>query len=394
MNIEGQLSITLACENAEVNQVHIRSSRPLDAVKLLVGKTPEQGLAAVPLLFNICGNAQAYAAHSALSRALDIRPEPAADLARQMLVMLETVREHGWRIVLDWSRLLGRESDGRQFADVLKLIRRIKPMLFEQGEAFRIDSRLDLNYPALDRIIDELENLVDELIFQGGMQSWLMLKTEAQLLNWLKHNSTLPASLISYIYRQSWQDIGHNTIACLPELDINELQHQLSHHSTFSRNPEWLGDCFETGPFSRQQSLPLLVDLTARYRNGLLSRIVARLSELASTTTSLRQMLAQLDGAPSRREQVTVDRACGLAQVQAVRGLLIHSVRITEARIDQYQIVAPTEWNFHPGGVVAESLKQLRATDRSVLKQQADWLINVIDPCVRYRIEITTDELG
>ncbi len=77
----------------------------------------------------------------------------------------------------------------------------------------------------------------------------------------------------------------------------------------------------------------------------------------------------------------------GLGQVEAARGRLLHRIQLDGERIRRYQIVAPTEWNFHPQGVVAQSLKTLSG-DNEQIEQQARLLINEIDPCVTYQLSV------
>jgi Ni,Fe-hydrogenase I large subunit len=59
--------------------------------------------------------------------------------------------------------------------------------------------------------------------------------------------------------------------------------------------------------------------------------------------------------------------------------------------IRHYQIVAPTEWNFHPQGSLSQMLHGLQALDETELRQQAQALITALDPCVAYQLEISTD---
>ncbi|MES9847278.1 MAG: hypothetical protein ABW145_02715, partial [Candidatus Thiodiazotropha sp.] len=61
---------------------------------------------------------------------------------------------------------------------------------------------------------------------------------------------------------------------------------------------------------------------------------------------------------------------------------------LDKGMISGYQIVAPTEWNFHPRGVVARGLLSLPAQEIDALKRHADLFINAVDPCVGYRLEI------
>lgn len=56
--------------------------------------------------------------------------------------------------------------------------------------------------------------------------------------------------------------------------------------------------------------------------------------------------------------------------------------------ISPYQIIAATEWNFHPQGVAAAASQHLIAADKSTLQQQAASVINAIDPCVVFELLI------
>jgi hypothetical protein len=58
-------------------------------------------------------------------------------------------------------------------------------------------------------------------------------------------------------------------------------------------------------------------------------------------------------------------------------------------KIANYAILAPTEWNFHPQGILAAALASLDASDDDELRQQAGRLIGAIDPCVSYVFEIS-----
>ena len=78
----------------------------------------------------------------------------------------------------------------------------------------------------------------------------------------------------------------------------------------------------------------------------------------------------------------------GIGQVEAARGRLVHCVELERGVVKHYQILAPTEWNFHPLGVVARGLETLTTKNEILLRKQADLLINAIDPCVGYDITV------
>ena len=78
----------------------------------------------------------------------------------------------------------------------------------------------------------------------------------------------------------------------------------------------------------------------------------------------------------------------GLGAVQTARGLLLHRVCLWDGRVAHYQIVAPTEWNFHPDGALVRGLRTIVADDSETLEQKARLAVQALDPCVAFRIEV------
>jgi Ni,Fe-hydrogenase I large subunit len=121
-----------------------------------------------------------------------------------------------------------------------------------------------------------------------------------------------------------------------------------------------------------------------------LTRLTARLVELAAIPSNLRRLAPAL--AENRPASPTVDRptgnGVGLGQVEAARGRLVHRAVMANDRVDSYQILAPTEWNFHPHGVVAKGLVSLGSGSEEVLRRKAALWINAVDPCVGYELRV------
>ena len=392
MTLAGSIRIELYHRSGKASGAQIASTRPQAIAQLLIGKTPEQVLDTVPLLFTLCGNAQASAALQACRVALGVEEAEAnLNLARDMLVQLETLREHAWRILLDWPVFVGLVPDKKPLAALLKFDVLFKKHLFCHGEAFKLDSRLDINAAQLTRLIGELEALIDTSIFNGQLADFQALTGEVQLRDWLRHNGALPAKLLNYLYSHDWMSSGKNDIAYLPKLMADALNQSLQQQdlTIFSQTPRWQGRCFETTPLNRQLSQPLVADLHNRYGNGLLIRILSRLFEVALLPLELKQLFILIKNDAAMPIQSAVGNGIGLAQVQAARGLLIHRLELRQGRVYDYRIVAPTEWNFHPEGVVASGLKQLRAGSPNELQRQAELFINAVDPCVQYALHLT-----
>jgi Ni,Fe-hydrogenase I large subunit len=68
------------------------------------------------------------------------------------------------------------------------------------------------------------------------------------------------------------------------------------------------------------------------------------------------------------------------------RGLLLHWVQLdAQGRVDAYQVVAPTEWNFHPDGALAQALMRLSPQDIT----GAALLGKAFDACVDCQVSPT-----
>ena len=61
---------------------------------------------------------------------------------------------------------------------------------------------------------------------------------------------------------------------------------------------------------------------------------------------------------------------------------------VRDERVVDYQIVAPTEWNFHPDGALPRGLAGLEVDDEPRLLRAARLAVHALDPCVASRIEV------
>ncbi|TPQ28233.1 nickel-dependent hydrogenase large subunit [Methylomonas sp. HW2-6] len=380
MTLAGELRIELGAGRSP----RIVSTRP-DAAKVLLGKTAEQVLATVPLVFTLCGNAQSLAASLACRAALGLGAETKADSDLRMVVVLESLREHCWRILLDWPALVGRPPDKAALAALMALDRQYKSALLDDAEAVNAASGLPGNRFAVDRIRAELLTLLDQAVFGENLTGWRQLASEADLLAWLVGQDCIAAAAIGALYRWDWLALGSTEPAWLPELASGDWFEYLAARDLdrFGREPDWQGVCCESTPLSRQRRHPLLAELLARYGNGLLARFVAVLTEVAK----LVDYVAAGEPPPQMASAFGAN-AGGLARVEAARGLLMHRVEFTAGRVVDYRVIAPTEWNCRPGAVLAQGLRALTALDPENLRRQAAWWLQAIDPCVPYRLAL------
>lgn len=387
-NIEGRLDIHIRLADGAITDVAIQSSRPLLTPRIFTGKSVEHLLSTLPLLYSVCGTAQASAAVTACEQALDLAEDPASASARNHLVWLETAKEHLWRVLLDWPGLLGLPPAATGVGEIMQLIKRYRHACYPNERPFIPGIRpVDSFEVSNSVLIDELETLLEQWVFGMPAAEWLAIGSYCALLDWVDKVDTPATAMLRFVNRQEWSSLGGVSSAPLPPLESLFLEQQMSHIEAdqFIAAPQLAGSCYETSPFTRSQDQPLIVASLEAEGNGLFTRQVARLVELAGIPARLREGDIQHEDVNTNAR---LPAGVGIAQIEAARGRLIHRVVIENELITRYQILAPTEWNFHPAGVLAESLKGLKSDTIELLKQKVALLINAIDPCVGYELHI------
>ncbi len=374
MRIEGRLNIRLSRNKGTVN---IESTRPVHASRVFHGKCVAESQQMIPLLFNICATAQSCAGIRACEQALGVSVTAQTEQRRDKLVNMETLREHLWRILLDWPALIGGEVDKLGMAEMVKIQRNYRQALCSDSNVFRLggaDGETDLD--AVMNVLKQFVALLQRTVFAMPPGQWL---TQAeQFTGWVAARQTIAAKLIDQIIQTGWSDAGACKSEALPSL-TEETLHQTMQDADFIQQPQWSGHCCETTSLTRVDS-PLLQVLKQKYGNGLLVRLVARLTEIAHLSGRL-----EPDFLSDKQRLETAPVNPGIGQAEAARGQLLHRVELNGDIIDNYQILAPSEWNFHPQGVVTQALSALKG-DRDSVEKQARLLINAIDPCVGYEL--------
>jgi hypothetical protein len=129
----------------------------------------------------------------------------------------------------------------------------------------------------------------------------------------------------------------------------------------FCHYPTWRGMPAETGAIT-------------------IKRTCARIDEL-------RSWAAGEEPSGGTVSSVNVAPGVGRSLVETARGLLMHEVELDGERIADYRIVAPTEWNFHPDGALADYLMGQPTDDRGELEARIARFVAELDPCVPWILE-------
>ena len=386
---EGEILLGIRCSAHAVADVDIGSTRPVHASRLFIGKRPEEALKLVPLLFALCGTAQVRSAVVACERALGIRVPHRVAAARQLLVHLETAREHLWRISMDWPALCEVPPNPEPVARVAALLNDLRAELCVDGDLFAMGAVLDREMrQGIRDTIERLRDLLGRELFGMSPDEFSGIRDSAGLDAWARTAGPGPA-LIPWVAERGWGGLIPDGVVPLTILDESELKERFGRPEAddFLARPRWRGEVRETGPYTRCLSRPLVRSLRET-GDGLLARLAARLVELAEMPGVLSGLLDRLEIDGCVGEDAREADGTGLAQTEAARGRLIHYVRVSDGVIREFRVLAPTEWNFHPQGVLARALGALSDEGRERLEIKIRLVASAIDPCVGYRVQI------
>lgn len=389
MSTEGSISLDLSWDGSNISRVAIRSSRPLLASRLLEKKTPVVAQFLVPMLFSICGRAQAVAAACAVDAAQGRTVTPDVARQRELLVAAECVHEYLWRVVLDWPALEGEAADVPEFAVVRR--RLYAAIVRASGHPRWWDSPWeDATADIWSDVATGVATFLSNGVFGVPPERWLEIRSLPDFEHWLDIAGTQPARLL----RSVWQapPVGRSATAFLPWLDDTALAQRLAPHiaadAHYARAPHWNGAPAETGALARSAQEVLVGAALALHGNSAAVRLLARLRELAQLTQRIQQ-LSRGEPCVAWARAVTVGAGAGCGAVDTARGMLVHHVDIERARIGRYRIVAPTEWNFHPRGAFAAGLQGHAAVSIAEVEWAARLLAHALDPCVAYEVSVS-----
>jgi len=120
---------------------------------------------------------------------------------------------------------------------------------------------------------------------------------------------------------------------------------------TWCKAPRLDGQVVEVGALARQviDGQPLIGAAVAASGGNVRNRVLARLLEVARTVPLMEAWVKALrPREPFCDEAALPEAGSGAGLVEAARGSLGHWVGIEHGRIANYQVIAPTTWNFSP----------------------------------------------
>ena len=352
---EAHITITLRVVEDRVAKVHITSTRMVKAAAMLSGRPANAVLRLLPSVFSLCGTAQALAGLGAVEAAAGLTLAPAHVTARRLLLCAETVSEHGMIMARDWPLFMGEAPDLEAAKRLRGALNHMHISLYPHG---------DWTQPGGGHLKPDHAVISAAAAAATAAFAPLMDRT---------------LRMFTWVARSGLALFGRSTIPLMPPggpADLGEKLHADLDGEYLAR-PHCRGIVYETGPLARNPN---------GHHNGLLSRLIARLTEVKQGLHDLSCRRQSLEDRPSTPAPLDDCSGTGMAVIEAARGLLAHRVELTNGIVTRMQILAPTEWNFHPEGALVHGLMNVEFS--ADLRDHALLLVNSLDPCVACTVNV------
>ncbi len=379
MPIEGEIAVRLTRAAGRIAHVSIRSTRPLATARVVAGRRAGDAAALLPRLYSVCARAQGAAAASALESAAGRPPSPAGIAARAFVVALENLQEDLRRLLIDVPKAIGQAAVIEPVAEVRRAFATV--LSAAAGSTDAGGASVPVKRHAIDTAID----VVSRDVLGESLASFAARTDADGLERWTQEATTGPARALRVVLDRGGR-LGESDVPTLPPMTREQLETllvSLAADAGFAAAPRLDGATRETGALARMATHPAVAGIVWHHGRGVAARLAARVADVARTVDAL------ADGStPARVDAWSTASGAGVAIVETARGLLLHCAEIREDRVTDYAIVAPTEWNFQPGGPLERSLAGLDARDAEALQRDAGLVVQSLDPCVACSVEV------
>jgi hypothetical protein len=306
-----------------------------------------------------------------------------------LLVACEALEQTLWRILLDWPRCVGGRADEPALKAFRKRLAALQRGAFADARWNRLGgARVNGNAKALAEAADSLSRDVEARVF-GGARSGAVLGNRGDFDVWWRDVGSPTAAVFDWVARNQLEGFGGAGIQPANGLDAEYICARVARDAAweYCGQPDHHGEVRQLGALARLAKTPLVRELHAEHGYGLSTQLAARLLEIPTLLSDIREQIRALtpEEAP---ELPGLGTGQALGSVDTARGRLFHWIAVCDGHVARYRTLAPTEWNFHPRGPLAQGLIGAEANDLALLRRAVELLVTVIDPCVGVQLEI------
>ena len=396
--IEGEARLDFKLEEGKVEDVRISFGFYRGIEEILKGKAPRDALVITPRVCGICNHAHLIAAVRALedgyaNAGYEIHLSDKAVKIREFTLACELIQNHiKWFylvILPQLEKLLGESSGENHALKASYLSSTITKALAIFGgqwphSSYAVPGGVTCDPTYVDvmqaeTFVDEAVRFFEQMVAGMPFESYLSLDKLSDLheiggdfgrvlhlmgMHGMADTGYSHDRFITFgecLFFKS----GKSMATTVSNIDVRYVE-ESRQEGTMAKAVSYKQKFYETGPLARGMvaKVPLIKSLHKRYKDSLLTRVFARVHEVALLLEESRSVLKSLrldepsctfDG----QNRVTAFEGVGIAE--AARGSLIHRTTVKEGVIENYEIIVPTQWNLSQGnenerGIAVEAM--------------------------------------
>ncbi len=370
--IEGEAKLNFNFDqDKKIDFVDIEFLSTRNIEQILEGKPAFDALVINPRVCGICGQAHLIATVKALEDCYDdLQITKKAEILRELTSNFEIIQNHFKWFYLTIMPLLNI----KQYP-----LKAMKPSQIMAKAIAVIGGQYPHNSYAIvggvvceptNRDLIQLTNLIDEtlkyfehnilsndctninqILQQKGDLSLILNKIKDDNLEYIGHSYDrfIVFGKNSYFNHGKKEDKRINQ-----NININSIK-EFENINSYAKNVQYKNKYYEVGPLSRAMlnKIPLIKNTYRKYKDSLLTRIVARVYEIPQLLNHNKTLIKELDLSQNSFIEPSIDiskiSGSGYSAIEAARGSLIHKVNLENGIIKKYDIITPTQWNLSNG---------------------------------------------
>jgi len=415
--IEGEAELDFSMTNGRVDDVIIRFGFYRGIEEILRHKAPLDALVITPRVCGICNHAHLLAAVRALENGyvqagIKVEISPKADAIREFTLSCELIQNHmKWfymTILPQLEKLLGEESGENHILKASYLSSTItKALAIFAGQwphaSYAVPGGVTCDPTYVDvmqaeGLLDETIRFFEQMVTGMAFEEYLALERLSDLheikgdfgrvlhLMGMHGMADTGYSHDRFIVFGTcmFAKPGKSLATTVSNVDVRYVEESLQDGST-AKAVSYKQRLYEVGPLARAMvsKEPMIKQLHKRYKDSLLTRVFARVHEVALLLDYAKKLLSQLrldEPSCTLTDAPKISSFSGTGVVEAARGSLIHKITVNEGLISHYDIIVPTQWNLSQGtpqerGVAVEAMMG------SVSPAEASFIFRTFDVC-------------
>jgi len=396
--IEGEAELDFSFDHGKIDDVKISFGFYRGIEDIMVGKAPRDALVITPRVCGICNHAHLIAAVSAIENGyenagINVVLSDKAGMIREFTLACELIQNHvKWLYMTIFPQLENLTQMGNGENHALKasyLSTTItKALAIFAGQwphsSYAIPGGVTCDPTYVDvmqaqALVDESVRFFEQMMTGISFESYLSIESVSSL-------SQIGGDVGRLLHMLGTHDMankgyshdrfivfgeglgftpGKSIVTTVSKVDVRYVEEAVQ-KGTVAKAVTYKNRQYETGPLARGMvgKTPIIKSLHKRYKDSLLTRVFARIHEIALLLERAQVLLRSLD---VREESCTLESKLlahefsGTGAIEAARGSLIHKTSVREGKIEQYEIIVPTQWNLSHGigeekGVAVEAM--------------------------------------